>query len=474
MANKNYDAGLTGATADRVLTRSFYFSVWRWHFYAGLFVIPFLIMLPITGLIILWFTAVAPEYGDRLAVTPQEQTLSLTKLGEAVHAVYSSGTITKYVAPYDAATPALFAVSTGEGDRMLAVDPYSGTVLRDRAAGDTWNDFATNIHGKLLWGPNGGPGDKLIEIAAGFGIILLVTGSYLWWPRNGSGLARAVTVDFAQKGRQFWKSLHSVVGIWLSVVLLFFLISGLAWTSIWGDKLVQAWNTFPAEKFSAPLSDQTHASLNEGNLKEVPWTLEETLMPKSGSDAGVTGLPGGIPVNLESIHALGRAIGFQGRFQIAYPADATGVWTLSQDSMSYDSANPTADRTVHIDQYTGKILATAAFKDYPLGGKAMAVGIALHEGQLGWWNIALNFIFCAGVLLLSFTGIVMWWLRRPKGVFRIVPPPAPASVPLLKGVMLIVVALSLFLPLTGLTLVGVLALDYLVISRIPFLRNALA
>ncbi len=461
--------------ASATQARSFYFAAWRWHFYAGLFVIPFLVMLSITGLVILWFTTIAPEYGDRLPVVPQEKALSLTALGEAVHGVYPEGTITRYTAPLDAATPALFTVDAGDAPRVLAVDPYTGAVLQDRLASGTWKDFATDIHGKLLWGPNGGPGDLLIETAAGFGVILIATGLYLWWPRGGEKLGAKLTLKISQRGRLFWKNLHSVVGVWLSVVLLFFFISGLAWTSVWGARLTQAWSTFPAEKWdNVPLSDQTHASLNQGNLKEVPWALEETLMPKSGSDAGVAGLPEGVPVNLESIHALGRALGFKGRFQIAYPADPTGVWTLSQDSMSYDSPDPTADRTVHVDQYSGKVLATAAFKDYSVPGKAMAVGIALHEGQLGWWNIAANFLFCLGVLTLCLSGIVMWWLRRPKGAFRLAAPPAPANVPLLKGAVFLMIALSLLMPLTGIVLAAVLALDLLVFSRIPALRNALA
>nr|WP_316652233.1 PepSY domain-containing protein [uncultured Gellertiella sp.] len=458
--------------APQPLARSLYFAVWRWHFYAGLFVIPFLLMLSVTGLIILWFTAIAPEYGDRLHVTPQAEALRLTDLGAAVHRLYPEGVIQKYVAPYDNSTPALFAVGTGNGDRMLAMDPYTGSLLQDRAREGTWNDFATSIHGKLLWGANNGPGDTLIEIAAGFGIILLVTGLYLWWPRNGTSLGRALSLNLAETGRAFWKSLHQFTGIWLSVVLLFFLLSGLAWTPVWGGKLVQAWSTFPAQKWdNVPLSDKTHASLNSGNLKEVPWALEQTLMPKSGSQAGIAGLPEGMRVNLESVVALGRAIGFAGRFQVAYPADATGVWTLSQDSMSYDSSSPTADRTVHVDQYSGKILASAAFADYSLPGKAMAVSIALHEGQLGWWNIALNTLYCTSVIALCLSGVAMWWLRRPKLAFRLAPPPLPSSAPLMNGLVLLIVGLSLFLPLTGLTLVAILTLDVLVISRISALKN---
>ena len=210
-----------------------------------------------------------------------------------------------------------------------------------------------------------------------------VTGVYLAWPRNGATFRQMFVPDLSGKGRGWWKSLHLVIGSWTAIIMAAFLVTGLAWAGIWGNQ-VQAWSTFPAEKWdNVPLSDKAHASMNHGATKEVPWTLEQTLMPGSGSAAGLKGLPEGIPVNAQSLAALGRAIGFEGRFQIAAPADEGGVWTLSQDSMSYDSTNPTADRTVHVDQYTGRILADVKFADYPFFGKVMAVGIALHEGQLG-------------------------------------------------------------------------------------------
>lgn len=123
--------------------------------------------------------------------------------------------------------------------------------------------------------------------------------------------------------------------------------------------------------------------MKDDAVKEVPWALEQTLMPQSGSQAGIVGLPEDVPVVLECVVAFGRAIGFKDRFQVAFPADENGVWTLSQDSMSYDSQNPTADRTVHVDQYSGKILASVSYDDYSMLGKFMAVGIALHEGQMG-------------------------------------------------------------------------------------------
>lgn len=446
-----------------------YFAVWRWHFYAGLYVIPFLIMLAITGVVMVWFTAIAPEYGERLAITPQAETLSISDQANAALATHPEGKIGQYIAPHDAQTPAMFRVDLAEGQRMIALDPYTGAVLRDTENGATWYSLANDIHGTLLIGDLG---DRLVEIAASLGLLLVITGLYLIWPRNGAGLRSLLVPDLRAKGRAWWKSLHGVLGFWISLGLVFFLISGLAWAGIWGGKYVQAWSTFPAAKWdNVPLSDAKHKDMDMTADDTVPWALEQTPMPMSGSDAGVDSLPMGMPVSFENIVALGRAIGFQGRFQVALPGDDGGVWTLSQDSMSYDGPDPTADRTVHIDQYTGKILAQVGFADYSLAGKSMAVGIALHEGQMGLWNVVLNIAFCGVVVFVCVSGVVMWWKRRPSGVLRLAAPPMPAGVPL-RGVAVIALVLSVAFPMLGLTLVAVVLLDFLVLQNVPRVKRA--
>ena len=450
---------------DAVASTRLYRAVWRWHFYAGLFVVPFLLALALSGLAILWFTGVAPEYGDWLKVTPQGQQLVPSAQADRAIAAHSGGTLGKFIAPWGPDHPSIVQVNLPDGNRMVAVDPYSGTILQDRSQAGTWNDFFTHIHGELFMGTDGGPGDFLIEIAASLGIILIVTGIYLWWPRNGRGFGAALIPQLSLRGRALWKSLHESIGIWIAVILLFFLVSGMAWTGVWGGKLVQAWSTFPAEKWDAvPLSDERHASMNHGSTHEVPWTLEQTLMPESGSAAGIKGLPMGTPVVLDSVYALGRALGFSGRFQIQPPADAKGVWTLSRDSASYDSTTPTADRTVHIDQYMGNILADVTYADYPILGKAMAVGIALHEGQLGWWNVALNALFCISVVTLCVTGAVMWWKRRPAG--ELGAPRYPRDYRLTLGVAVIAIIAGLAFPLGGLAIIVFAIIDFLLPTRI--------
>lgn len=451
-------------------THKFYFAAWRWHFYAGLYVIPFLVMLAATGLTMLWISVLSGRDGEWLSVTPTGTALSVSDQSAAAVATIPNGKLVQYIAPRADDLAAIFRVDAGADAFMVAVNPYTGAVLSEAARRDGWYDFANEVHGTLLLGVTG---DRMIEIAASLTMVLIASGLYLWWPRNGQGL-RVLVPNLAARGRSLWKSLHATIGAWISIVLVLFLVSGLSWAGIWGEKFVQAWNTFPAEKWGAPLSDTTHASMNHGATKEVPWALEQTPMPASGSDAGASGLDNGVPVTLDSIVAFARQIGFDARFQLNLPSGDAGVWTISRDSMSNDSANPTDDRTVHIDQYSGKILADVKFADYSVYGKGMAVGIALHEGDMGWWNIALNTIFCLSVIFVSVSGAVMWWLRRPSKAGRLAAPPMPKDMPLWQGAVLVGLAVSLAFPMAGLTLLAVLALDYLILSRIPALRQILS
>jgi uncharacterized iron-regulated membrane protein len=142
--------------------------------------------------------------------------------------------------------------------------------------------------------------------------------------------------------------------------------------------------------------------------------------------------------------------------------------------MSNDSANPLSDRTVHVDRYSGRILADVAFADYGAAGNTMAVGIAFHEGDMGVWNIALNTLFCLSILFLSASGVVMWWKRRPKRAgLRLMAPTVTEPGPLWKGGALVMLALSVLFPLSGAVLLTVIAADLLIFRHVKPLKRAI-
>ncbi|WP_170610814.1 PepSY-associated TM helix domain-containing protein [Ruegeria arenilitoris] len=443
-----------------------YFAAWRWHFFAGLFVIPFLMTHAITGMMMLWISWIDGRDGERTQVAPQITPAAISALAEAATAAVPEGVLKQYVAPRREDLAALFRVDSNGDATMVAVDPYTAKVIETFPRRSGWYDFFDNIHSDLKLGT---VGDRILETAASISLVLIATGIFMWWPRGTS--LRSVLVPSLTRGRALWKSLHGAVGIWISLVLFFFLVSGLSWAGIWGGKIVQAWSQFPAEKWeNIPLSDETHASMNH-ERREVPWALEKTPMPASGGSSGLVGILG--PVTMDSVDRFAREIGFDARYQLNLPQGENGVWTLSRDSMSTDSNSPTTDRTVHIDQYTGKILVDVRYEDYSLAGKAMAVGIALHMGTLGLWSVLANTIFCLCVLFMCVTSIVLWVKRRPVNARRLAAPPMPSELHVWQGAVTVGLALSLAFPMAGVAILTVLLFDAFVLTYLPRVRRCL-
>jgi uncharacterized iron-regulated membrane protein len=211
-------------------------------------------------------------------------------------------------------------------------------------------------------------------------------------------------------------------GLGAALGLYFFLLSGLAWTNIWGGKMVQAWGSFPVEKWGpVPLSGEAHGAMNHGSEKAVPWGLEQTPLPASAPEHG-----GQVGVNLDTVVTLAQRLGFGPRYRINLPRDPNGVYTISSTSMNAEVDRPGDERTVHVDRHTGAVVAEVGFDEYTLLARSMAVGVAVHQASLGGWNIALNVAACLAVIFLVVSGTVMWWLRRP-GQARRLPLPMPTG-----------------------------------------------
>jgi uncharacterized iron-regulated membrane protein len=165
-------------TANVASSKAVYARVWRWHFYAGLYVAPFMLMLAATGLVMLSAGPIDDWlYADRLFVpAPGEARVSLDQQIAAVAHRFPERTVT-LITPSTDPTRAS-EVLTDDAGVMSAVyvDPTSGAVLGEVLDARRPEVVATLVHGTLLAGRLG---DWLIEVAAGLGIVLVVSGIYL-------------------------------------------------------------------------------------------------------------------------------------------------------------------------------------------------------------------------------------------------------------------------------------------------------
>ncbi|HSC82665.1 MAG TPA: PepSY domain-containing protein [Pseudomonas sp.] len=441
----------------------FYNLAWRWHFYAGLFVIPFMILLSLTGIVYLFKPQLDQlMYPQLLQVEAQAVPLSADAQLQRIQQLLPQAQVSKYLPPLDAHSSAQFVASQDGRSLNLFLDPYSGQLLGSQDAERNLQALARSLHGTLLIGTLG---DRLIELAAGWGVVLVVSGLYLWWPR-GQGGAGVLWPRLNARGRLLWRDLHAVTGFWGSALLLFMLLTGMTWTGFWGEKFAGAWNHFPPAMWDAvPQSDQQARSLNSAAVQTVAWAVENTPLPVSDAHAAHHGHAGAAPaaanqIGLQQVVDVARERGVAPGYSVTLPSAADGVYTVA-----LFADDPRHDATLHLDQYSGQVLADIRWADYGLVARTVESGAMLHEGRMfGLANQLLMLGVCLLILLSALSGLVIWWKRRPQGSLGV--PPLRHDLPLWKGGVAIMLLLGLAFPLVGASLLLMAALDWLLARRL--------
>ena len=442
---------------------NFYNLAWRWHFYAGLFVAPFMVMLALTGIIYLFKPQLdALMYSSLLEVPAGHHTVPADDLLQRVKTAYPQGQVTQYLPPVNAERSAQFVVKDAGHELNVFVDPYHGDILGEQDAKQNLQAIARAIHGELMIGT---VGDRLIEMAAGWGVVLVVSGLFLWWPRGQA--AGILWPRLNARGRVLWRDLHAVTGFWGATLLLVMLLSGMTWTGFWGKQYAAVWNVFPAAMWNnVPTSDVEARSLNSATRQTVPWAMENTPMPMSGDHAehmahgNAHAGPAAPAISLQDVQNIASERQVEPGYSITLPTTATGLFTIA---VSAD--DPRNDATLHVDQYSGKVLADVRFEHYGGVARATEIGVMLHEGKMfGTFNQIVVLLICLMILLSAVSGVVIWWKRRPEGKFGV--PPLRHDLPKWKTGVAIMLVLAVIFPLVGASLVVVWLLDRFVLPRV--------
>ncbi|MFM7445782.1 MAG: PepSY domain-containing protein, partial [Tabrizicola sp.] len=116
------------APGGPVAANRFYFVAWRWHFYAGLYVAPFLTMLAVTGLIMLWVSATTEVSGERGYIVPNGSPTAVSAQVAAAEAAVPGGSVSQYIAPMGRDRVAVCKVDADGVSTTVVVDPYTATV----------------------------------------------------------------------------------------------------------------------------------------------------------------------------------------------------------------------------------------------------------------------------------------------------------------------------------------------------------
>ena len=440
-----------------------YQTIWRWHFYAGLLVAPFMLILAVTGAIYLFNDEINDALHPQQRLVAHAEQRPVSQMIAAALTDYPGGSATRVDLPAPGRSVQVF-VTPAVGDPVrVYVDPGTARVLGSYVYTHTIVGFADVAHGSLMLGKFG---DGVVELVACWGLILVATGIYLWWPRGGLRVQGVLIPRLKETGRTLWRDLHAVTGVWTALLIAFLIVTGLPWANVWGGLLKRGTD---AVGIGYPTSHRLHGTTPTTTVKQAlgqaPWTLEDTPMPASdphadhhGGHAGMTMDANSPSIGVDRAVAIFEGKGVQGPYRLFLPSAPAGAFT----AYTYPD-RPQGQRTIHLDQYSGRVLDDVGFANYGWAAKGVELGVQLHMGNyFGRANQIVMLIACLGVIMLSLTGPIMWWRRRPKGGLAA---PRELSPLKLRTVALITLALGALFPLAGVSLLLVLIIDQLRPSR---------
>ncbi|WP_269514348.1 PepSY-associated TM helix domain-containing protein [Brevundimonas subvibrioides] len=423
-----------------------YRTVWRWHFYAGLLVLPFLMLMALTGGIYLFKGEIdGLAYRDLSHVEARSQTASPDRWIAAAEAG-TGGKVTNLLVPARPDQAVRLTVTLPDGAKRTAfVDPHDARLIGTTPFGGVM-ETVKRLHSLILLGKWA---NAIVEIVAGWAIILVATGLFMWWPRGRSVGVTTIKATDATR-RPFWRDLHAVTGLYAGAIIVFLALTGMPWSAVWGDQVMGYLKDHGLGRPRPPAASPAFEHAEHMNAPVgVGWTMEGMVMPTPDAMG---------PARLSAVVATADAQGLPRPYTVSIPTDPALAWTAARVVERVED-----NRILYIDATTGAVRADVRYDQFGLGAKAYEWGIGVHQGtQYGWINRYLMLAGCIAIWILGLSALVMWWKRRPKG--HLAAPVAPPGPRAKVAVLAIVLPLAILYPLTGLSLIVAVVLDRLVLA----------
>lgn len=415
---------------------AFYPAVWRWHFWAGLVITPFLVVVSLTGALYVFkeelsratarhlhFVDVPPDavpktYAERVAAA-------------RAHVTDPAWEFSGFYATPDPARSDEIAFERQIGPaedhahehRFVYVHPYTAGVLGEKRYENGFFSIVLKLHRSLLAGPTG---RILVELSTCWGIVSVLTGILLWWPRGKERLWGVWLPRLRKGGKLALRDLHTIPGLYLFAVVLAIMVTGLLYTSVWG-RAAFAGLYFGGQLPAAYLSPPKSTPLAEG---ASPATIDQVIAEAR-------------------THYRFRELGVQAPHN---PGDA---WTVQAPT----HRGRLDEGAVFVDASTGKTLATIDYPSLKLGAKTALLFYSIHTGSIfGPPTQVLAVIACLVIIAMSVTGVWMWWRRRPRGKFGS-PRKTPSEI-VPRTAVIVIIFLAVFFPLVGASLLALWAGEF--------------
>lgn len=268
---------------------------------------------------------------------------------------------------------------------FVYLDPYTGEVLKVFDVENSFFGFILEGH-FYLWLPKS-IGQFVVASATLIFLFIILSGIYLWWPRNKNNKRQKFTIHWRSRWRRRNFDLHSVVGAYISLIAVIFVLTGLIWGFVWFRngiyKIASGGKSY--QEYSEPTSDI------------LPLTTVATPM--------------------DSIYRL---------MQREYPQAEWIELHLPETEISSIAANANPDAGTYwrtdyryFDQYTLKELKVnhqwGRYAESSSADLLMRMNYDIHVGGIfGFAGKVCAFLVSLLIASLPVTGFIMWYGRKKK------------------------------------------------------------
>jgi len=434
----------------------------RLHFYAGILVGPFILVAALSGAMY----AATPQleqaiYAHQLHAPAAKTSVPLADQIEAAEAVVGDegSLVAVRPAPNNGDTTRVMFTGDGLGEsetRAIFVNPADAEIRGDETVYGTsgalplrtWIDqFHRNLH-------LGDFGRLYSELAASWLGVVVIAGAVLWVLRIRKARAKKDMVRPTNKATGYRRifSWHASTGIWLLVGALFLSATGITWSQFAGQNVTDLRAAFyvgtPSVNTDLSATADAGAGEHAGHGVASPSTVEIE------------------PASFDAVLAVAQRVNVNtGLVEIRPPSAPGQAWVVQEIQRSY----PTEVDAVAVDGQTLQAVDRVDFAEFNLAAKLARWGIDTHMGSMfGLPNQIVLIVTALGIAAMVVFGYMMWWKRRPtRGFAKPAPAGALVDTPWWgRAIVLVVaVALGLFFPLLGVSLVAFIVVDGLLTLR---------
>jgi len=366
--------------------------VLRLHFYAGVFVGPFILIAAITGLVY----ALIPQVDayttrdERTVAAVGEQALPLSRQLDAVRAAHPEGTVASIRPPTSDSetTRVTLAVDDVPPDyaRTVFVDPYSGEIRGALTTYGEWmplrawfDELHRNLHLGVV-------GRNYSELAASWLWVIALAGLALWVGHRKGKLRRLFVPDRDATGKKRLVSWHGALGVWVLIGVLGLSITGMTWSRFAGESIDSVQRSLSSK---APGVDTSLAIAAESGEPATSGhhAVAETGPPQISEQDALRAV--------DVAFRWARDAGL-GNLLMLYPPETPDEgWLVEENKRNW----PTKYDAISVDPHTGAVTDRVNFAEWPLLAKLTDWTIGAHMGILfGIVNQILLVLVASGLI----------------------------------------------------------------------------